>query len=264
VSESSELVAQGYEAFYASWGQSATLRQIWREHVTGPDFPEEFAHISFLPLAWLQALLEGLALGRGELLVDMACGAGGPGLWAAQQSDAILIGVDLSVAATKRASERVGPLGMSGRATFRQGTFEGTGLESASADAVMSVDALQYVPDKTKALVEVARVLRPGRRFAFVAFELDGDRLMSLPFWEDPVSDYRPILEDVGFEINRYDQIPHWGDDVAAGFGAVLAQQDTLRIELGEEAAAAVVMEAAITTEVRPYCGHVLVVTTRR
>jgi SAM-dependent methyltransferase len=152
---------------------------------------------------------------------------------------------------------------MSGRATFRQGTFEATGLDSASADAVMSVDALQYVPDKTKALVEVARILRPGGRFAFVAFELDGDRLMSLPFWEDPVSDYRPILEEVGFEVNRYDQIPHWCDDVAAGFGAILAQQDTLRIELGEEAAAAAVMEAAITTEVRPYCGHVLAVTTR-
>ena len=75
--------------------------------------------------------------------------------------------------AAKRASERTGPLGMSGKATFRQGTFEETGLESASADAVMSVDALQYVPDKTAALVEVARILHPGGRFAFVAFELD-------------------------------------------------------------------------------------------
>jgi SAM-dependent methyltransferase len=153
---------------------------------------------------------------------------------------------------------------MSGRATFRRGTFDATGLESASVDAVMSVDALQYVPNKTRALAEVARIVRPGGCFAFVAFELDRDRLVDLPFWEDPVSDYRPILEDVGFEVNRYDQIPHWAEDVAAGFGAILAEQNALRIELGEEAAAAAtVTEAAITTDVRPYCGHVLAVTTR-
>jgi ubiquinone/menaquinone biosynthesis C-methylase UbiE len=264
VSDASELVARGYEAFYASWGRSPTLRQIWRKHVTGPDFPEEFAHISFLSFAQLQALVWGLALERDQLLVDLACGAGGPGLWAAKESEAFLIGVDLSLAATERASERVEPLGMSERVTFRQGTFEATGLESAIADAVMSVDALQYVPNKTKALAEVARVIKPGGRLAFVAFELDPERVAGLPFWEDPVPDYRPILKDVGFETSHYDQIPHWADNVAAGFEAVLAQQDALRIELGEEAAAATIMEAAVTVEVRPYCGHVLAMAIRR
>ena len=165
--------------------------------------------------------------------------------------------------AVQRASERVGPLGMSGRATFSQGTFEATGLEAASADAVISVDALQYVPDKAAALVEVARILRPGGRFAFVAFELDPDRVAGMPFWEDAVPDYRPLLKQVGFDVNEYSQIPHWADQVEAGFGAILAQHDTLEAELGEAAAAATVMEAALTIELRPYCGHVLAVATR-
>ena len=56
VSDSSDLVASGYEAFYARWGESPTLRRIWREQVTGSDYPEEFAHISFLPLAQLRSL----------------------------------------------------------------------------------------------------------------------------------------------------------------------------------------------------------------
>ena len=51
-----KLVADGYEAFYAAWGQSPTLRQIWRDHVTGPDYPEEFAHISFVTATQLSAL----------------------------------------------------------------------------------------------------------------------------------------------------------------------------------------------------------------
>ena len=262
-SDSSDLVASGYEAFYAAWGRSPTLRQIWREHVTGSDYPEEFAHISFLPLTHLRSLTAGLSLKTGDVLVDLACGAGGPGLWAAKETCAGLVGIDLSRMAAKRATERAGPLGMGGRSTFRQGTFEATGLKSASADAAMSVDALQYVPDKTKALAEVARVLRPGGRFAFVAFELDPERVAGLGLWDDPVPDYRPYLESVGFEIVRYEQIPNWSEQVAGGFGAVLEERDVLEAELGEAAAAAIVMEAAVTIEISPYCGHVLAITTR-
>ncbi len=59
-----ELVASGYEAFYTVWGKSPTLREIWREHVTGSDYPEEFAHISLLPLVQLRSLSEGLNLKR--------------------------------------------------------------------------------------------------------------------------------------------------------------------------------------------------------
>jgi SAM-dependent methyltransferase len=262
-SEPANLVSSGYEAFYAVWGESPTLRQIWRHHVTGPDYPEEFAHISFLTWAQLRSLTAGLALAANQLLVDLACGAGGPGLWSAMESGARLLGIDLSATAAKRAAERAGPLGMTGRATFRQGTFEATGLSAASADAVMSVDALQYAPDKTRALAEVARILRPGGRFAFVAFELDPDRVAGLPFWEDPVPNYRPLLEHVGFEVIHYEEIPNWPDQVAACFGAILAQRDALNAELGEAAAAVTIMEAAITTELKPYCGHVLAVAAR-
>jgi SAM-dependent methyltransferase len=260
MSEASDLVASGYDALYSMWGQSPTLRRIWRQNVTGSDYPEEFAHISFLPLAQLKALVEGLVLSAGQVLVDLACGAGGPGLWAAKESASRLVGIDFSAMAIQRASERVGPLGMSGKAIFRQGTFETTGLESASADAVMSVDALQYVPDKAAALTEVARILRPGGRFAFVAFELDPDRVAGL--WDDPTSDYRPLLEELGFSVEKYSQIPHWQDQVSAGFGAVLGERAALEAELGEAAAAAIVVEAAVTTELKPYCGHVLAVAT--
>ena len=263
MSDSSDLVASGYEAFYAKWGESPTLRRIWREQVTGSDFPEEFAHISFLHLAQLRLLTEGLTLLPDQLLVDLACGAGGLGLWAARETGARLIGIDLSPMAATQAFKRAGPLGIGGRATFGQGTFEATGLEPASADAVMSVDALQYVPDKSAALVEVARILHPRGRFAFVAFELDPERVAGLPFWEDAISDYRPLLEQVGFEVNQYRQIPHWEDQVTAGFGAILAEREALEAELGEAASAATLMEAALTTELRPYCGHVLAVATR-
>ena len=128
------------------------------------------------------------------MLVDLACGAGGPGLWVAKESGARLIGRDLSPVAAERATERAAALGMQGRAEFGQGSFEHTGIADQSADAAMTVDALQYAPDKTKALVEVARFLRRGGRFALAAFELHADRVAGLPVWNDPVGDYRPLL----------------------------------------------------------------------
>lgn len=258
-----EIVRSGYDAFFAGWDRSPTLRQIWREHVTGPDYPEEFAHISFLTLARLRSLTTSLSLTTDDVLVDLACGAGGPGLWAAQATGARLVGIDLSATAIEVASERAGSLGMTGKATFSEATIETTGLETMSVDAVMSIDALQYVPDKTKALAEVARILRPGRRFAFVAFELDPERVAGIPFWDDPVPDYRPLLTQVGFEILQYDQIPNWSDQVAAGFGAILTKQDALIAELGETEAAATIMEATVTTALQPYSGHVFAVAAR-
>ncbi len=264
MSDAEDLIASGYDSFYAAWGASPTLRRIWRKHVTGPDYPEEFAHISFLPLARLRALAEGLDLAPGQLLVDLACGAGGPGLWVAKESGARLVGRDLSPVAVQRAVERVAGLGMQGRAEFAQGSFEDTGLSRESADAVMTVDALQYPPDKTKALQEVARIIRPGGRFALVAFELDADRIAGLPVWSDPVGDYRPLLEQTGFDVVSYEQIPHWQDQVAAGFGAVVAERDAIEAELGQAAAAAIVLEASITLELQPYRGHILAVATRR
>jgi SAM-dependent methyltransferase len=264
VSEAADRVAGGYDAFYATCGRSPTLRQIWRQHVTGADYPEEFDHISFVPLGQLRSLVKGLGLGADQLLVDLGCGAGGPGLWAAKATGARLVGLDLSSMAVQRASERAIFLGMNERATFSRGTFESTGLASVSVDAVMSIDALQYVSDKSAALLEVVRILRPGGRLAFVAFELDPGRVAGLGLWEDPVPDYRPLLEQVGFEITGYSQIPHWADQVEAGFGAILAEQDALEAELGEAAAAVMVMEAAVTIELKPYRGHVLAVATRK
>jgi SAM-dependent methyltransferase len=261
--EPDDLVASGYDAFYESWGQSTTLRAIWREHVTGPDFPEEFAHISFVTLSVLQDLRDALQLAPDGALVGLACGAGGPGLWVAAETGARLRGIDLSPVAVRRATERAGALGLTGRATFAQGSFEATGLESGSVDAVMSIDALQYAPDKSAAIAEIARVLRPGGRLAVITFELDPDRIAGLPVWSDPVPDHRPLLERAGLEVLAYDQLDGWREKVAAAFAEVLAQRDALEAEMGVAAAAALLMEATITVELEPYCGHALVVAER-
>jgi SAM-dependent methyltransferase len=264
MSGSDDLLVSGYDAVYTAWGQSPTLRRIWQDHVTGADFPDDFAHISFVSGATLRAIAQGLEVDASSVVVDLACGAGGPGLWVARETGARLIGRDLSPIGVARASERAAALGMDGVAAFAVGRFDQTGVASDAADGVMTVDALQYASDKATAMAEIARILRPGGRFVFVAFELDGARIAGVPgVWSDPVGDYRPLLRAAGLEVTRYDQLPGWRDQVAGAFGAIVAHHATLAAELGSDAADAIALEAAVTLELEPYCGHVLGVAVR-
>jgi ubiquinone/menaquinone biosynthesis C-methylase UbiE len=257
-------VASGYDAFYAAWGTSETLRSLWRDDVTGRDFPDEYAHISFLRLADLRALVAGLDLDAGRHLVDLACGAGGPGLWAAATTGARLTGVDLSSVAVQVAASRAAGLGLGDRAEFRRGSFESTGLDDAAADAVMTIDALQYAPDKRAALGEMARILRPGGMLGIVTFELDAAHVAGLGVWDDAVADHRPLLDDAGFDVIEHRELDGWREAVTTAFTHVLERQDALVAELGEAAATALALEAATTLQVEPYCGHAFVLARRR
>ena len=155
-------VLDGYDAVYDALPRGETFSRLWRAHAYRGDFPEQFAHIGFLTVPEAQRMRELLQIRPGDVLADLACGAGGPGLWMAAQSGASLTGVDPSPAGLAAARARAREAGLAGRARFCQGTFEQTSLPDGAADAVMSVEAFQYAPDKRAAVTEFFRVLRRG------------------------------------------------------------------------------------------------------
>jgi SAM-dependent methyltransferase len=257
-------VLDGYEAVYDALPRGETFNRLWRAHAYRNDFPEEFAHIGFLTVPEAQRMREWLQIGPDDVLADLACGAGGPGLWMAAQSGASLIGVDPSPAGLAAATARAREVGLAGRARFDLGTFEQTSLPDDAADAVMSVEAFQYAPGKRAAVTEFFRVLRSGRRLAFIAFEVDPAKVARVPILGvDPVSDYRPLLEAAGFKIEAYEETPHWQERVNAAFSAIVDASDTLAAEMGERAAASVVAEAILTVQLQPYPRRVLAVASR-
>ena len=195
-----------------------------------------------------------LKLSAGSALADLACGLGGPGLWISRECSATLRGIDASPVAVAGATARAAALGLSTRAAFATGTFAETGLEAASCDAAMSVDAVQYAPDKQAAFDECARILCAGGRLVFAAFELAPERVSGLPILgTDPVDDYRAALDHAGFDVTTYAETAGWSERVDRAYGAILDAKDTLTDEMGESAFAALSSEMAVTLQLRPY-----------
>lgn len=259
-----ETVRDGYDAVYDALPGSKTFSRIWRDNAYRGDFPEEFAHIGFLTLDEGRRLLDLMHIDPHDVLVDVACGTGGPGLWAAQETGATLIGLDPSGPGVLAARARADRAGLAARATFQQGTFEQTGLPDESAGAVMTIEALQYAPDKRAAFVELRRFLRPSGRVGIVCFEVDPAKVGGIPvLGVDPVVDYRPLLEEVGFAIDVYEETPDWESRVYGAFGALVGAADDLTADMGERAAGGALAEAMLTVQMRPYPRRVLVVAHR-
>lgn len=260
-----QRIATGYDAVYAAIPTSPTLARIWREHALGADYPDGFEHISFVTFAELRAIARELRLDASSTFVDLACGLGGPGLWVARETGAVLTGIDLAPVAVAGARERAATLGLSSVAQFSVGTFAETRLNDAAFDGAMSADALQYAPDKQAALYEAARILRPGGRLAFACFELDAERVAGLPvLGTDPVGDYRPLLERAGFEVTSYAETPGWRERMTGAYQGIVDAKTLLADEMGDAACSALLGEVILTLQIRPYRSRVLVSATKR
>lgn len=245
-----DIVAAAYDAVYAGLPSSATLQGIWREHVLVDGYPEGFEHLSFMSAAELGSVPKALRISSDGLVIDVACGTGGPGLWVARESAARLVGIDASRVAVAQARARAAQLDVSQRATFMVGRFERLPVQSAAADAIVSVDALQYAPDKMDAFAEIARALRPDGRLLFTAFEVHAERCAGLPiFGLDPVSDFRPLVEQNGFTIVAYDETAGWQDRVTSTYQAIRREQNRLVSEMGAVAATALAFEVSATLD---------------
>jgi 2-polyprenyl-3-methyl-5-hydroxy-6-metoxy-1,4-benzoquinol methylase len=130
---------------------SVVAERVWRE-VFGDEYPEGVDRYSYVSVSELDRFVREVRLKSGDTLVDAGCGRGGPGLFVAAATGARLVGVDIAEAGLAAARTRAQGMGI--RAEFVRGTFESTGLGDAGADAVMSVDALLFTPDKAAALRE--------------------------------------------------------------------------------------------------------------
>ena len=209
---------------------------------------------SAIALSELQWLIRSARLARGQIVVDLGCGRGGPGRVLARSTSVRLIGIDFSIVGVTSAATRAA--GMVPRPAYIACDARAIPLADHSVDAVISIDVLQLIPERELVLREVARVLRPAGFIAFSSWELIAEdesvppRLRRLP------RDYTAVVAAAGLRVRDL-QVPKGAREREAAFWAnVTASADELRRELGEETAASVLGEASLA--------NIFAVSTRR
>jgi len=231
--------AGDFDTLFAAIGRSPTLRRIWRD-AYGRDYPEEADPFGFVTVTDLRRIAAELAAGPGQVIVDLACGRGGPGLWVARKTGALLVGVDFSEVGIEQAGRRALELGLGERARFLVRDAAATGLPEASFDGAMSVDSFWLFPDKRRVAAEIARILRPGARFIFTTWEFPA----TPPVWPLQLSQHRDLLSEAGLALQACEETQDWKRRQLAVYEGILAAESSLRAELGEDAAAPLIGEA--------------------
>jgi SAM-dependent methyltransferase len=195
-----------FDQWFADIAASDARQRLFTECL---GVPPEVGPSNLVPLIGLQAVAAAVALAPGAVLVDVACGRGGPGMWISRETGADLTGIDFSAEAIAQASQRRALFGLESKATFAVGTFDATGLSAGIADAVICTDAFQFSRDRVAAAQEIRRILRPGGRVVMTCWEpLDRsdeaipERLRTL--------DIAASLEAAGFGAVRVEDKAEW------------------------------------------------------
>ncbi|MFJ1761501.1 SAM-dependent methyltransferase [Amycolatopsis sp. NPDC088138] len=160
--------AAEFDRWYADRVESPVADELVRRML---GLPPDLQSTSLLGGAGLDEVVTALGLRAGQVLLDLACGRGGYGLEIARRSGCRVAGVDFSAVAIEQARRRAQELGLADRADFRVGQLTGTGLGTASVDAVLVVDSLQFAEPALDALRECRRVLLPGGRMVVTCWE---------------------------------------------------------------------------------------------
>ncbi|MFC1890494.1 methyltransferase domain-containing protein, partial [Thermodesulfobacteriota bacterium] len=131
-------------------------REEWLE-----DVPEE----TILSFAGTGNPFSTGTIQAGEHVLDVGCGAGIDSFIAAGMvgPGGRVIAVDMTPAMLDRANKSAAQTGLD-NVEFRKGFGEDLPAESGWADVVISNGVLNLMPDKASALLEMARVLKPGGR----------------------------------------------------------------------------------------------------
>jgi ubiquinone/menaquinone biosynthesis C-methylase UbiE len=217
-----------FDRLHTAIANSSAYREALR--ASCPSLPDWLTPASVLSEADLRTIAADLEVLDGQTIIDLGCGAGGPGLWVAEKTGASLVGVDGSAAAVAIAGALAESRGMSHRASFRVADFAATGLPDECADGVMCLDALMFVDPRLAAL-EIRRLTKRGARIVARSVESLVD-----PFTSTLVRDYRPIFEAAGFTILRYEEVADYRDRSLMYFRAIEERAEAMYAEIGSAA----------------------------
>lgn len=150
-------------------------------------------------------ILERVICPGRQVIVDLGCGPGAITKLILertgdQQPPPHVIGVDPSPSALAKARATIS----SKWAEFKQGSAEWLSKLVKSADAVVFLNAIHLIPDKTQVLKEIRRVLKPGGLLAFNSTFFNGAYVEGTGgFWRRWIVRSVQVLREKGIEVKH-------------------------------------------------------------
>jgi sarcosine/dimethylglycine N-methyltransferase len=192
-------------------------------------------------LAAVDALAERTGLARGQRLLDVCCGLGGPARYLARKYGVDVVGIELNRGRAPAAARLTALVGLSERARFVRGDATRLPFAAGVFDALIAQEAFLHIADKTALFAECRRVLRPGGRLGFtdwIAFPglsaADRARLADGIMAQDirTIDEYRAILGEAGFRDVRAEDLSNaWRDILRERLEMFRGmQEDTVRL----------------------------------
>jgi demethylmenaquinone methyltransferase / 2-methoxy-6-polyprenyl-1,4-benzoquinol methylase len=127
---------------------------------------------------WRRAMVDAVVDDEPARVLDVATGTAGVALQVTRRTPASVVGLDVTPAMLRRASERVRADGAIGRVALVAGRAEQLPFPDESFDALTFTYLLRYVADPAATLHELVRVLAPGAPMASLEFSVPPN-----PFW---------------------------------------------------------------------------------
>ncbi len=161
-----------------------------------------------------EVVADHCGIGPGDRVVDAGCGFGGTAFWLVENRGCTVAGINIVAAQVTAAQAEGKRRNLDHALTFIPADFAETGLDAASADAVIAIESMVHAADRAAVLAEVFRLLRPGALFCGTEYILRDDPPLTatesadlgewLEGWSMPslvtASAYRTLLETAGFE----------------------------------------------------------------
>ena len=153
--------------------------------------PADEFHIGGRPAT--TRLIEQLALGPGDRVLDVGSGIGGPARYMAATTGAHVTGVDLTEEYQEVGQWLSALVGLEDKVTLHAGNALDLAFESGSFDAATMLHVGMNIDAKHVLFAEVARVLRPGGRFVVydvMAGATTSDLEFPLPWAAGPATSF--------------------------------------------------------------------------
>ena len=175
-----------YNEIYSKFTGSPTWRTVCQQ-ILG----QYLGQYSFTPSSQIHFLVEKLNITPQSHVLDLASGLGGLSCYLARVSGCHVIGVDASQMGVKIGNREAASQGLAERVSFEVGLLPDLRYQDCCFDAVISVDSVYAVPDKSQLFHGCYRVLKPGGRVVITDIIIKGN-----------------ILDEAGSDLHGSAEIP--------------------------------------------------------